>query len=105
MVPAGRFRMGCVSGRDCSDSQHPVHEVELASFALGVYEVTFEEYDRFVQATGHGRPGDEGWGRGGRPVINVLRHLRAGCSACRSASRPVTAIPDRNGPLDPAAEL
>ena len=71
VVPAGRFRMGCVSGRDCHDSQQPVHEVELASFALGVYEVTFEEYDRFVQATGHRRPGDRGWGRGGRPVIDV----------------------------------
>ena len=71
VVPAGRFRMGCVSGRDCRDREHPVHEVELASFALGVYEVTFEDYDRFVQATGHRRPGDRGWGRGGRPVIDV----------------------------------
>ena len=52
VVPAGGFRMGCVSGRDCRDSQQPVHEVELASFALGVYEVTFEEYDRFVQCDG-----------------------------------------------------
>ena len=71
VVPAGRFRMGCVSGRDCEDDEQPVHEVELASFALGVYEVTFEDYDRFVQATGHRRPGDRGWGRGGRPVIDV----------------------------------
>ena len=71
VVPAGRFRMGCVSGRDCEDNEHPVHEVELTSFALGVYEVTFEDYDRFVQATGHRRPGDGGWGRGGRPVIDV----------------------------------
>ena len=70
VVPAGRFRMGCVSGRDCRGFEQPVHEVELASFALGVYEVTFEEYDRFVQATGHRRPGDGGWGRGGRPVID-----------------------------------
>ena len=71
VVPAGRFRMGCVSRRDCADDERPVHEVELASFALGVYEVTFEEYDRFVRATGHRRPEDEGWGRGGRPVITV----------------------------------
>ena len=62
VVPAGRFRMGCVSGRDCADDEQPVHEVELASFALGVY------FDRFVQATGHRRPEDRGWGRGGRPV-------------------------------------
>ena len=72
VVPAGRFRMGCVSGRDCVDDEGPVHEVEVASsFALGVYEVTFEEYDRFVQASGRDRPNDRGWGRAGRPVINV----------------------------------
>ena len=71
VVPAGRFRMGCVSGRDCQDDERPVHEVQVSSFALGVYEVTFEEYERFTRATGRDRPNDRGWGRGGRPVINV----------------------------------
>ena len=71
VIPAGRFRMGCVSGRACVDDERPVHEVEVSSFALGVYEVTFEEYDRFARATGRARPNDRGWGRGGRPVINV----------------------------------
>ena len=71
VIPAGRFRMGCVSGRDCYDDEVPVHEVEIPAFALGVYEVTFEEYDGFAAATGRERPADEGWGRGGRPLINV----------------------------------
>ena len=72
VVPAGSFRMGCVSGQDyCYDDEFPVHEVRVASFALGRYEVLFEEYDRFVAATGRESPGDRGWGRGGRPVINV----------------------------------
>ena len=71
VVPAGRFRMGCVSGRDCQDDERPVHEVQVSSFALGAYEVTFEEYERFARATGRDRPNDRGWGRGGRPVINV----------------------------------
>ena len=71
VIRAGRFRMGCVSGRDCEDDERPVHEVEVPSFALGVYEVTFEEYDRFAAATGRDRPNDRGWGRGGRPVMNV----------------------------------
>ena len=56
MIPAGRFPMGCVSGRDCDGDEQPVHEVEVASFALGVYEVTIEEYDRFAEATGWYRP-------------------------------------------------
>ena len=71
VIPAGRFRMGCVSGRDCQDDERPVHDVELRSFALGKYEVTFEEYERFSRATGRDRPNDRGWGRGGRPVIDV----------------------------------
>jgi formylglycine-generating enzyme required for sulfatase activity len=40
-------------------------------FAIGKYEVTFAEYDRFAEATGVNKPNDEGWGRGSRPVINV----------------------------------
>jgi formylglycine-generating enzyme required for sulfatase activity len=40
-------------------------------FAIGRYEVTFAEYDRFAEVTGRKKPNDEGWGRGQRPVINV----------------------------------
>ena len=71
VMPAGRFRMGCVSGQDCFNQEFPVHEVQVGPFALSKYEVLFEEYDRFVAATGRARPHDEGWGRVGRPVINV----------------------------------
>ena len=70
VIPAGRFRMGCVSGRNCQDDERPVHEVQVPSFALGVYEVTLEEYERFARATGRRRPNDRGWGRD-RPVIYV----------------------------------
>jgi formylglycine-generating enzyme required for sulfatase activity len=31
----------------------------------------FEEYDRFAEDTSAGKPNDEGWGRGRRPVINM----------------------------------
>ena len=71
VIPEGSFRMGCVSGIECLDFWKPVHEVRVASFELSMYEVTFEEYDRFSAATGHERADDEGWGRGRRPVINV----------------------------------
>ena len=42
-------------------------------FAVGVYEVTFGEWDACVAGGGCGgyRPNDEGWGRGRRPVMNV----------------------------------
>ena len=71
VVPAGRFRMGCVSGQHCFDDEFPVHEVRLRSFALSEYEVLFDEYDRFADTTGRERPDDRGWGRNGRPAIHV----------------------------------
>ncbi len=70
VIPAGTFRMGDIQGGGFSREQ-PVHEVSVARFAMGRYEVTFAEYDRFVEATGRERPSDVGWGRGDRPVINV----------------------------------
>ena len=71
VIPAGSFQMGCVSGKDCYNNEKPVREVKIDSFALSKYEVTFEEYDAFTDATGRERADDRGWGRGRRPVINV----------------------------------
>ena len=74
VIPAGSFRMGCVTGRDCDDDEHPVHTVRLAApFALSVHEVTFADWEACTSAGGcsRHRPRDEGWGRGNRPVINV----------------------------------
>ena len=45
------------------------HSVTIAKpFAVGKYPVTFAEWDAAGLAR---KPGDEGWGRGRRPVINV----------------------------------
>jgi len=41
----------------------------IKRFAIGRYEVTFAEYDKFAEATE--KPDDQDWGRGNRPVINV----------------------------------
>jgi formylglycine-generating enzyme required for sulfatase activity len=73
VIPAGRFRMGSrVNEPDRSDDEGPQHEVNLAQpFAIGVHAVTFDDYDRYAAANGSEKPGDEGWGRGSRPVINV----------------------------------
>ncbi|MDM8560684.1 SUMF1/EgtB/PvdO family nonheme iron enzyme [Candidatus Parabeggiatoa sp. HSG14] len=69
-IPAGRFRMGAIQGGGYSDEK-PVHWVNIKKFAMGKYEVTFAEYDKFANATGREKPNDRGWGRGNRPVINV----------------------------------
>lgn len=72
VIPPGQFDMGCVSGRGCLDRELPVHRVTFAKpFAIGRYEVTFAEYDRFAEATGRPRPDDIHWWRGRHPVINV----------------------------------
>ncbi len=71
VIPAGKFRMGDIQGIGLKDEQ-PVHEVQIRRpFAIGRYEITFDEYDDFAHATGRQLPDDEGFGRGRRPVIRV----------------------------------
>jgi formylglycine-generating enzyme required for sulfatase activity len=71
-IPGGSFKMGCDSGKDCSDDEKPVHQVTLSPFQMSVNEVTFEQYDACVAFGGCVHlPDDRGWGRGNRPVINV----------------------------------
>ncbi|KHD09019.2 hypothetical protein PN36_32250 [Candidatus Thiomargarita nelsonii] len=72
-IPAGDFKMGDIQGGGVSDEK-PVHRLSIKAFAMGKYEVTFAEYDRFAEATDKKKPDDEGWGRGNRPVINVSWH-------------------------------
>ncbi|HDN26743.1 MAG TPA: formylglycine-generating enzyme family protein, partial [Thioploca sp.] len=69
-IPAGSFRMGDIQGGGDSDEK-PVHRVTIKPLAMGKYEVTFAEYDKFAEATGRRKPSDNGWGRSNRPVINV----------------------------------
>jgi len=73
IIPAGAFLMGSPKNEEGRfDDEGPRHEVTFARrFALGRYPVTFDEYDRFTDATGRTEVEDEGWGRGRRPVINV----------------------------------
>ena len=71
LVEGGTFTMGDEFG-DLPDGCRPVHEVTLTyDFWLGKYEVTFDEYDTFCEATGRSKTSDLGWGRGSRPVIFV----------------------------------
>ncbi|MBK8703119.1 MAG: SUMF1/EgtB/PvdO family nonheme iron enzyme [Saprospiraceae bacterium] len=62
--------MGDIMGDKEYDSE-TLHPVTVSTFYLSPYEVTFEEYDRYCETTGKEKSGDQGWGRGKRPVINV----------------------------------
>ena len=73
VLPTESFQMGSPSGETSRyDNEEPVRTVNISKrIAMGRYEVTFAEYDRFVAATSGLRPGDEDGGRDSRPVINV----------------------------------
>ena len=75
VVPPGHFMMGAPPDDVIGSSiARPYHEVTIKyAFAVGVHEVTFDEWDACVAAGGCNgyRPDDEGWGRGTRPVTNI----------------------------------
>ncbi|MCP4701502.1 MAG: SUMF1/EgtB/PvdO family nonheme iron enzyme, partial [Gammaproteobacteria bacterium] len=50
-IPAGKFMMGDIQGGGGSDEQ-PVHQVSVARFAMGKYEVTNAQFVKFLNATG-----------------------------------------------------
>ena len=70
-IPAGTFTMGSPEnefGRETGEIQH---SVTLSAFRMSKFEITFDQYDMFCDATGRNKPDDSGWGRGSRPVINI----------------------------------
>lgn len=72
-IPAGSFIMGSSADETGHwENEGPEHRVTISEpFALGRFEVTFDEYDQFVRAVGRDLPPDFGEGRGRRPVNNV----------------------------------
>ncbi|MFN7305323.1 MAG: SUMF1/EgtB/PvdO family nonheme iron enzyme, partial [Acetobacteraceae bacterium] len=74
VIPSGTFMMGSpASEADRRSEEGPQDQVTVrAPLAVGRFEVTFAEWDACVAAGGCShRPGDGGWARGNRPVINV----------------------------------
>ena len=69
-VPAGSFRMGGASSI-VSPDEVPRHEVNISSFMVSVYEVTFAEYYRFASATKRKKPKSNGWDIKTHPVVEV----------------------------------
>jgi formylglycine-generating enzyme required for sulfatase activity len=49
-IPAGKFWMGSIDGQS---DEKPVHEVEVDGFWMDKTEVTNEEFEKFVRATGY----------------------------------------------------
>jgi hypothetical protein len=73
VIPAREFMMGSSDQEEGGyEDERPQHRVTIGQrFAIGRYPIAFVEYDRFCEARRREKPGDESWGRGRRPVINV----------------------------------
>jgi formylglycine-generating enzyme required for sulfatase activity len=66
-VEGGTFQMGSNN----FVYTKPIHSVKLQSFYMSATEITFDQYDRFCDATHMTKPSDNGLGRGKMPVVNV----------------------------------
>ena len=74
VIPAGSFWQGSREGVPLAlGNEQPARLVNIASqFAASIHEVTMDQFDACVADQGcSNRPGDNGWGRGSRPVIMV----------------------------------
>lgn len=71
IIPAGS---GVVGGEKLIPFKNhsPQHSViSTQEYAMGIAEITFDEYDAFCISTFISCPDDNGWGRGNQPVIKV----------------------------------
>ena len=53
LIPAGDFQMGSGPGILYTSATTPVHTVYVDAFYMDVHEVTLEQYNQFIRATGH----------------------------------------------------
>jgi formylglycine-generating enzyme required for sulfatase activity len=75
VMATGSFTMGSADSETGHQAdEDPAHEVRLeVPFAVGRFEVTFDEWDACLAdggCDGH-KPDDQHWGRGRRPVVDV----------------------------------
>jgi len=73
VIPAGTFIMGSPEsekGREADEG--PQREVTISQpFAVGKFEVTFDDYEECVRLKGCVPVSDSGYGTGRKPVINI----------------------------------
>ena len=72
VIPGGSFLMGSPAdekGRDADEG--PQRRVQVASFAIGKTEVTFDQWDLCVNDKGCRHQPEPLWGRGSMPVMRV----------------------------------
>ena len=73
-IPAGEFEMGSPGGEGKSN-EHPSHKVYLDGFYIDKYEVTFEDFEKYLAANADQYPTITGWvDRKARPDMLKKKH-------------------------------
>ena len=67
LIPGGETEVGSL----IDFRAQPIHRVEIESFYISKFEITFEQFDAFSEATDKAKRNDLGWGRGDNPVVDV----------------------------------
>lgn len=68
-IPAGKFPMGSIDG---GSKEQPAGQVKISAFKMGKYEVTYEEYKAYLEATCQEIPEHVDYEELGRhPVVDV----------------------------------
>ena len=74
VVAGGSYLMGSPDNEpNRYATEGPQHEVTIQPIAVGIYEITFAQWDACLAGGGCNgfSPTDRGWGRGRRPVVGV----------------------------------
>ena len=69
-IAAGTFTMGS-GGLSVEADERPAHEVKVKAFAMGQYEVTFADYERFAESDGRAVPDNLYMEKETHPVLFV----------------------------------
>jgi formylglycine-generating enzyme required for sulfatase activity len=87
VIPSGEYGFGSPPNEFGSPyNEGYILDITIARpFALGKYEVSFDEWDQCANDGHCITPEDEGWGRGRRPVVNVSWHEASAFVAWLSA--------------------
>lgn len=71
-LPGGKFLMGSPDSEQGRKEDEILHEVTVSAFKMSKYEITYEQYDKFCEATGRNKP--FGFKRGNMPVSQINWH-------------------------------
>lgn len=98
LVQGGEFTMGDTLNKG-SEFEKPAHRVRLSDFYIAKYELTFDEYDVFCEATGREKPiDDKGGPRRNKPAMHVSWYDAVEYCNWRSLQEGLTPSYTINGP-------